>query len=182
MIGQIHAYIENHDGLTAFSDTELILKMKKGSVKITGESFVLKMMLPEEILLEGTITDVRFVRDEEWEENMKPIQGVYFQGYVKLTVKGNNPELFFQKCIDHRIVVWNVKKTADDVCEGYVKVSDIRAIRKLNRQTKNKIYFTEKKGYPFLFHRFLRQRPLWIGLIFLGNSPVFCFVEYRLER
>lgn len=96
---------------------------------------------------------------------MKPIQGVYFQGYVKLTVKGNNPELFFQKCIDHRIVVWNVKKTADDVCEGYVKVSDIRAIRKLNRQTKNKIYFTEKKGYPFLFHRFHRQRPLWIGLI-----------------
>ncbi|HLT56897.1 MAG TPA: sporulation protein YqfC [Bacillota bacterium] len=61
VIGQIHAYIENHDGLTAFSDTELILKMKKGSVKITGESFVLKMMLPEEILLEGTITDVKFI-------------------------------------------------------------------------------------------------------------------------
>lgn len=61
VIGQIHVYIENHKGLATYSDTELKLKINKGHVKITGTGFVLKMMLPEEILLEGTITDIKFI-------------------------------------------------------------------------------------------------------------------------
>lgn len=63
MIGQIHVYIENHKGLIVYSDTELKLKTNKGYVQISGSSFVLKMMLPEEILLEGLITEVKFIPD-----------------------------------------------------------------------------------------------------------------------
>ncbi|SHF68161.1 sporulation protein YqfC [Ornithinibacillus halophilus] len=63
LIGQIHAYIENHKGLIVFTDKELKLRTTKGYVQITGSSFVLKTMLPEEILLEGTINDVRFIPD-----------------------------------------------------------------------------------------------------------------------
>ncbi|RDW19231.1 sporulation protein YqfC [Oceanobacillus arenosus] len=63
IIGQIHVYIENHLGLATYSDTELKLKMKQGFVQIKGSSFVIKMMLPEEILLEGNITDVTFLPD-----------------------------------------------------------------------------------------------------------------------
>lgn len=61
MIGQIHAYIENHQGIVTYSDSELKLKANKGFIQITGSSFILKMMLPEEILLEGTITEVKFI-------------------------------------------------------------------------------------------------------------------------
>ncbi|TCT27018.1 sporulation protein YqfC [Melghiribacillus thermohalophilus] len=60
-IGQIHAYIENHRGLVTFSDHEILLKMTGGYVKVTGEKFVLKMMLPEEILVEGHIHSVQFI-------------------------------------------------------------------------------------------------------------------------
>lgn len=63
MIGQIHVYIENHKGLIVYSDTELKLKTNKGYVQISGSSFVLKMMVPEEILLEGLITEVKFIPD-----------------------------------------------------------------------------------------------------------------------
>ncbi|APC48223.1 sporulation protein YqfC [Virgibacillus halodenitrificans] len=63
VVGQIHVYIENHKGLATYSESELKLKMNKGYVKITGSSFVLKMMLPEEILLEGVIRDITFVTD-----------------------------------------------------------------------------------------------------------------------
>ncbi|SDK53602.1 sporulation protein YqfC [Sediminibacillus albus] len=62
-IGQLHAYIENHKGLILFSDTELRLRMKDGHLRIAGENFVLKMMLPEEILLEGKIKELRFIDD-----------------------------------------------------------------------------------------------------------------------
>ncbi len=61
MIGQIHAYIENHQGIVTYSDTELKLKTNKGFVQITGSAFIIKMMLPEEILLEGTISEVKFI-------------------------------------------------------------------------------------------------------------------------
>lgn len=63
MIGQIHVYIENHKGLIVYSDTELKLKMNKGYIQVSGTSFVLKMMLPEEILLEGLVTEVKFIPD-----------------------------------------------------------------------------------------------------------------------
>ncbi|MFC4558854.1 sporulation protein YqfC [Virgibacillus kekensis] len=63
MIGQIHVYIENHKGLIVYSDKELKLRTNKGYVQILGSSFVLKMMLPEEILLEGSIREVKFLPD-----------------------------------------------------------------------------------------------------------------------
>ncbi|MDC3413349.1 sporulation protein YqfC [Aquibacillus sp. 3ASR75-11] len=62
-IGQLHVYIENHRGIVLFSDQELRLKMKQGYLKIVGENFVLKMMLPEEILLEGKVTQLLFINE-----------------------------------------------------------------------------------------------------------------------
>lgn len=61
LIGQLHVYIENHKGLAVFTDTELKLNITQGYVQINGHSFVLKSMLPDEILLEGQITEVKFI-------------------------------------------------------------------------------------------------------------------------
>ena len=61
MIGQIHIYIENHRGLLAFSDKEVRLMLKHGQLLIRGSSFVIKTILPEEILLEGQIEQVLFI-------------------------------------------------------------------------------------------------------------------------
>lgn len=61
VIGQNHLYIENHKGLVLFTNTKLKLKLHKGHVLIVGESFVLKTMLPYEILLEGTIKQIEFI-------------------------------------------------------------------------------------------------------------------------
>lgn len=61
MIGQLHVYIENHQGLAVFTDTELRLKLTNGFIQINGDSFVLKTMLPDEILLEGNISNLKFI-------------------------------------------------------------------------------------------------------------------------
>jgi sporulation protein YqfC len=62
MIGQIHIYIENHKGLLTFSDREIRLLLKQGQLLVKGKSFVIKTILPEEILLEGKIDEVRFIQ------------------------------------------------------------------------------------------------------------------------
>ncbi|MEH7353198.1 sporulation protein YqfC [Neobacillus drentensis] len=63
MIGQIHVYIENHRGLLAFTDKELRLLLKQGQLLIKGKTFVIKTILPEEILLEGKIDQVIYITD-----------------------------------------------------------------------------------------------------------------------
>jgi sporulation protein YqfC len=61
MVGQIHIYIENHQGLLTFSDKELRLLLKQGQLLVRGEQFVIKTILPEEILLEGKINQVIYI-------------------------------------------------------------------------------------------------------------------------
>lgn len=63
MIGQIHIYIENHRGLLTFSDTEIRLMLKQGQLLVKGEAFVIKTILPEEILLEGKISQVLYLNE-----------------------------------------------------------------------------------------------------------------------
>jgi sporulation protein YqfC len=63
MIGQIHIYIENHRGLLTFTDQEVRLLLKQGQLLIKGEQFVIKMILPEEILLQGKIVEVTYLEN-----------------------------------------------------------------------------------------------------------------------
>ncbi|TQS74578.1 sporulation protein YqfC [Ornithinibacillus gellani] len=63
IIGDIHIYVENHRGLLTFTNTELQLKSANGAIQIIGSSFVMKTMLPKEILLEGKILEVKFIMD-----------------------------------------------------------------------------------------------------------------------
>ena len=61
MIGQLHIYIENHRGLVTFAEDEIRLALTQGQLLIKGNQFVIKAILPEEILLEGTIHSVAFI-------------------------------------------------------------------------------------------------------------------------
>ncbi|MCR6096785.1 sporulation protein YqfC [Salipaludibacillus agaradhaerens] len=60
MIGQLHVYIENHRGVVRFTNTELRLALKEGELVISGNQFIIKTILPEEILLEGIIEHVYY--------------------------------------------------------------------------------------------------------------------------
>lgn len=63
MVGQIHIYIENHRGLLQFSESEIRVLLKQGQLLIKGNELVIRALLPEEMLLEGTITQVLFINE-----------------------------------------------------------------------------------------------------------------------
>ncbi|UOE95670.1 MULTISPECIES: sporulation protein YqfC [Bacillaceae] len=65
MIGQLHIYIENHRGVLQFSNEELrlLLSQGQGQLIIKGEQFVIKTILPEELLLEGKIDQVLYINE-----------------------------------------------------------------------------------------------------------------------
>lgn len=61
MVGRLHIYIENHRGLLLFSEEEVRLMLKQGQCIIQGKNLVIKAILPEEILLEGKIDQVKYI-------------------------------------------------------------------------------------------------------------------------
>ncbi|WP_240376589.1 sporulation protein YqfC [Bacillus piscicola] len=65
MIGQLHLHVENHRGILHFSNEQVRLKLTQGEILINGENFVIKNILPDEILLEGTIVEIRYVNDHD---------------------------------------------------------------------------------------------------------------------
>ncbi|KPH75875.1 MULTISPECIES: sporulation protein YqfD [Bacillaceae] len=95
---------------------------------------------------------------------MRQVQGTFFSGYVTILVKGNYPELFFQECTKKGITVWNIRKVEQDACEGNVRLKDISHLRLIIRGTHYKLTFINKKGYPFIFNRFIKKRPLLLAI------------------
>jgi sporulation protein YqfC len=61
MIGHLQMYIENHRGVLHFSDKELRLLLTRGQLIVAGEQLVIRAILPEEVLLEGRVSNVKFV-------------------------------------------------------------------------------------------------------------------------
>lgn len=53
--------IEQKYKLLAFSDRMIQLQCEDGIVQINGNSFMIKLMYPNEIILEGNIDEVRFL-------------------------------------------------------------------------------------------------------------------------
>ncbi|SDQ48904.1 similar to stage IV sporulation protein [Virgibacillus subterraneus] len=96
---------------------------------------------------------------------MKHIQGSFITGYMTILIKGRNPELFFQFCIDQGITVWNIKKVSENACKGNVKLSDIDILKDIKRRTSYKLTFINKRGLPFLFKQYTRKKEVMVGLL-----------------
>lgn len=62
MIGQLHLLIENHQGILHFSSEHVRLKVVFGELSIQGTDFIIKNILPNELLLEGMIEEVRYLK------------------------------------------------------------------------------------------------------------------------
>ncbi|WP_170952340.1 sporulation protein YqfD, partial [Salmonella enterica] len=45
-------------------------------------------------------------------------QGSYMSGYVTMLIRGDRPELFFQKCAEKGLTVRNIHKINADECKG----------------------------------------------------------------
>ncbi|PKR79029.1 sporulation protein YqfC [Halalkalibacillus sediminis] len=65
MIGHIHLYIENHQGLSLFESYEIRVKQHIGTIQIQGKNLVIKNLLPSEMVVEGEITNVQLLLEGE---------------------------------------------------------------------------------------------------------------------
>ncbi len=59
------AVIENFLELAAFSPEQVRILVRDGAISIVGQNLCIRSVTPEELLVEGEISQVRFSRDTE---------------------------------------------------------------------------------------------------------------------
>ncbi|MFT8871001.1 MAG: sporulation protein YqfC [Sporolactobacillus sp.] len=61
VIGQSCLSVENYKSVLHFSNEELMLELEQGQLHISGENFVLDVILKQEIVLNGMVHTIEFV-------------------------------------------------------------------------------------------------------------------------
>lgn len=58
VIGNIQVYVENHRGITLYTDTAVKISVNGGEVVIKGNGLRLRTVYSDDIYVEGTITEI----------------------------------------------------------------------------------------------------------------------------
>lgn len=102
--------------------------------------------------------------NEAWEVQMKNEWTTYYTGYVVVKAHGNGTERLINQLIRQGIHVWNVRKIEVDTLEFYLRLSDVKRLRRVIRKSDCKVTFKLGKGAPFLWKRVWKNSGFLIGL------------------
>ncbi len=60
MLGNKQLLVENHKGLIEYTGTLVRIKLSQGELAITGSDLVIGNFQAEQLLVEGTLTDIKY--------------------------------------------------------------------------------------------------------------------------
>ncbi len=90
----------------------------------------------------------------------------YFLGYLELSIEGYYIERFINLCRTNKIIIWHLKRKEEIKLNFRVSVQDFKKICKLVKKTRCKVKIENKKGVPFLLHRY-KKRKIFFGLLII---------------
>ena len=82
----------------------------------------------------------------------------YLLGYITIEVEGYYIERFMNICNNQKIFLWNTKRPKTAIMKVNISIQDFKKIKPIAKKTKCKIKIDNKKGMPFFFHRYYRNR------------------------
>ena len=94
----------------------------------------------------------------------------YIIGYVNIKVESYFLERFINICISKKILLWNIKRQKSSILYANISIRDYKKLKQIAKKTKSKIKIENKKGLPFILHKY-RKRKIFLGflaLIILG--------------
>ena len=92
----------------------------------------------------------------------------YLLGYLRITVEGYYIERFINICKSNHITIWNLKRNKDICLYLNVRISEFKNLRDVAKKTKCKIKIKNKKGMPFLLHKYKKRKIFGILLVLIA--------------
>ena len=97
-------------------------------------------------------------------------------GYVRIQVEGYYIERFINICTNKKILIWNIKREKGVQMYLNIGIKDFKQLADIARKTNCKVRIKEKKGIPFLLHRYKKRK---IFAIFLLIILIMIFISSR---
>lgn len=91
----------------------------------------------------------------------------YILGYVNIKIEGYFAEKFINKCINNKIFFWNIKREKSTIVYTNVGISDFKKMCKIAKETRCKVNILNKKGLPFVLHRYQKRKIFLLIIIFI---------------
>ena len=88
----------------------------------------------------------------------------YIFGYVRISIEGYYIERFINICTSKKIVIWNLKREAGIKLFFNAGINEFRELCKIAKKTQCKIKIEDKKGIPFILHRY-KKRKIFAGFL-----------------
>lgn len=84
----------------------------------------------------------------------------YILGYVRITVEGYYIERFINICTTSKILIWNLKREKGVRLYLNIGIKDFFEAVKIAKKLKCKVKITQKRGIPFLVHKYKKEKYL----------------------
>ena len=88
-------------------------------------------------------------------------------GYVRIEVEGYYIEKFINECRNNKIHIWNIKKDKGVKLYLNIGIKDFKKLSKICRETRCKVKIKNKRGIPFILHRYKKRKIFVIFLIII---------------
>jgi similar to stage IV sporulation protein len=106
----------------------------------------------------------------------------FIAGTVTILIRGKGIERFLNQCFRQQLSLTNIKRVDDECVKATILLKDIPAIRTIVRQSECKIYFSRKRGIPFLLKRMWKNSGFVIGMgIFLLLMMLMSNMVWKIE-
>ena len=102
----------------------------------------------------------------------------YFRGYVIIRIEGLTLEKFINLSIAKGLYLWDIQRIDYTTLEAKIGIKGFKSLKDIVRRVGCRTHIIEKRGYPFLAHKFKYRKMfglgfiLSIGLIFFATSYV----------
>ena len=84
-------------------------------------------------------------------------------GYLYIRIEGFFIERFINTCTRNKIFLWGIKKENASIVNANVSIADFRRMKRFIKQSKCRVKINQKKGLPFLFHKY-KKRKMFLAL------------------
>lgn len=89
----------------------------------------------------------------------------YLFGYIRIKVEGYYIERFINICKNNKITIWNLKRNKDICLFLNIRISEFKYLKEIAKKTKCKIKIQNKKGLPFLLHKYKKRKIFMVLLV-----------------
>lgn len=97
----------------------------------------------------------------------------YFIGYLRISIEGYYIERFINICTNNKIIIWKLKKDSNVKVDLNVGINDFKDVIAIAKKTKCKVKINNKKGIPFLLHKYRKRKIFCFLLILITGFMIF---------